>query len=424
MFWSKKPTSAVHDRSRVVGLDLTSSRARAVSVGAGRPRTLALDGADEDLRLFANLDRRTPEIGRVGYALARRLPHAVGTNFLPALGLNRSWPTARGSLSAEAAIGLTFAALHPAVTHDSDALGLALPSYLTAAQVKRAAEAATGAKLPLRGTVSAPLAVVAHRADAVLGTHNSSGTAPAEADGGRPDWVVPLRQQDTGPGTVVVVDADEFALSAAIVAVDPGEVRLLASALWPRQSAKVWKDRVLDAVSDRCVRLCRRDPRDSAEAEQFLFEQLDDALDRTQHGQSVALTVRSAHWYQDVPQRAEDFEGYCAQLTRQSTDGLRELVASANLPMPPRVVWLTHAAARLPGLADGVYKASAEQTRVAVLPPNTVAEATAALVPRWLAGELPKSHLDTSIPRATATIRDTRPNAWLPARPPHVKAGG
>ena len=416
MFWSRKQESVVHDRSRVVGLDITSSRARAVSVGAGKSRTLALDGPDEDLLLFGHLDRRTPEFGRVGYAIARKLPHAVCTNFLPQLGLNRSWPAARGPLTAEAAVGLTFAALRPAVTHDADALGLALPSYLTSAQVKRAVEAATAAKLPLRGTVSAPLAVAAHWADGVLNT--------AAPDATRPDWVVPLRPQDSGPGAVVVVDADEFALSAAVIAVDPGEVRLLASALWPRLSAKVWKDRVLDAVADRCVRICRRDPRDSAEAEQFLFEQLDDALDRAQHGHPVALTVRSAHWYQDVPQRAEDFEGYCAQLTRQSTDGLRELIASANLSMPPRAVWLTPAAARLSGLADGVHKASTERTRVAVMPANTVAEATAALVSRWSTGELPKAHLDTTIPRAKTANLDARPTAWLPPRQPQVKTGG
>ena len=55
---------------------------------------------------------------------------------------------------------------------------------------------------------------------------------------------------------------------------------MVGTAVWPRLAVKAWKDKLLDAVSDRCVRLCRRDPRDSAEAEQSLFEQLDDSLDR------------------------------------------------------------------------------------------------------------------------------------------------
>lgn len=412
MFWNRKPPPVVHDRSRLVGVDLTSTRARAVSVGTGRPRALFLDGPDEDLLLFVNLDRRTPEVGRVGYGIARRMPHAVGSNFLPALATNRTWPTQRSTISAEAALGLVFDKIRGPITHDSDAAGLALPVYLTAAQVKKAVEAAGKSKLPLRGTVAAPLAVVAHRADALLG----KARPPADPDDpDRPDWIVPLRPQDIGPGSVVVLDADEFALSGAIISVEPNEVKLIASAVWPRASAKLWKDRVLDALADRCVRLCRRDPRDSAEAEQALFEQLDDALERTRHGQPVSLTVRAAHWYQDLPQRAEDFDGYCSALVKLASDGLRDLVASANLPFPPRAVWLTPAAGRLPGLVDGVYRSSSEQTQLAVLPANAIGEATAALVARWLAGELPKAHLDTSIPLAGLASRerqrpDTKPH--------------
>ena len=117
---------------------------------------------------------------------------------------------------------------------------------------------------------------------------------------------------------------------------DPVAVKLVASACWPRAGVKAWKDRLLDAVSDRCVRLCRRDPRDSADAEQALFEQLDDALERVRAGQRVSLTVRSAHWYQDVVQQPDEFDGYCAALARTSADAIRELIG--GLPVPPRAV--------------------------------------------------------------------------------------
>ncbi|MBX9584767.1 MAG: hypothetical protein K2X87_31070, partial [Gemmataceae bacterium] len=39
-----------------------------------------------------------------------------------------------------------------------------------------------------------------------------------------------------------------------------------------------------------------------------------------------------------------------------------------------------------------------EGTAVEVLPPSAAAHAAAALVPRWLAGELPKAHLDATVP--------------------------
>jgi hypothetical protein len=254
-------------------------------------------------------------------------------------------------------------------------------------------ETAAKAKLPVRGTVAAALAVAAHRARWVLG--GPSEPAPDEA---RPDWVVPIRPHTFGPASVIVVDADEFALTAGVVRVDPHEVTLAAAAAWPRASLKAWKDRLLDAVSDRCVRMCRRDPRDSAEAEQGLYEQLDPALDRVRAGVPVTLTVRSSHWYQDLVHQPDDFDSFCAPLAKVAADGLRELLRSANLPVPPRAVWLTHTAARLPGLAPAVHQTTPEQTEVLALPANAVADATAVLVPYWLTGMLPRVHLDVAVP--------------------------
>src|SRR5207248_11349664 len=164
--------------------------------------------------------------------------------------------------------------------------GRALPYYPAPAGGARAAAAAGRARLPLRGTAAAPLAVAADRAGAVL--DGRPAAAPA-AD----EWVVPMRPTPAGPGAVIVVDADEFALSAAVVGVDRDAARVAASACWPRLGLKAWTDRLIDAVSDRCVRVCRRDPRDSADAEQALFEQLDAALDRARAGQRVNLTLRT-----------------------------------------------------------------------------------------------------------------------------------
>src|SRR6184192_2598602 len=98
MLWSRKPTP-VHDRSRAVGIDLTASRARAEGVGA-KSRPLVLDDPDEELLLFIAGDRRTPEVGRAGFSLCRKMPHVVCANFLPALGQSREWKVGRHSLVA------------------------------------------------------------------------------------------------------------------------------------------------------------------------------------------------------------------------------------------------------------------------------------------------------------------------------------
>ena len=389
MLWSRK-SAPVPDRSRVVGIDVTASRVRVVSVGGGKVRPVVLDAPAEDLLLVVAGDRRTPDVGRAGYALCRKMPHAVGTNFLPALAQPREVRAGRFVLSPEAALELAFGKVHAPIAAESDAAALVLPAYLTPPQVAKVAAIAARARLPLKGTAAAPLAVTAHRA-ALLLAGKPAADAPAAPDG----WVVPLRPTSTGPGVVVVVDADEFGISAAAVAVERDVAKLVASAVWPKVGLKVWTDRLLDAVADRCVRLCRRDPRDSADAEQALFEQLDPALDRARAGQRVSLTVRTDHWYQDVILQPEEVDAACAALARTAAAAVAEL--TAGLPIPPRAVWLTHAAGRLPGLGLAVHQNTREGTAVEVLPPGAVAHAAAALVPRWLAGQLPRAHLETTI---------------------------
>jgi len=402
MLWSSKKPPSVHDRSRVIGLDLTASRARAVSVGEGKVRPVVLEDPAEEMPMFLACERRTPEIGYAAYGLIRKMPHAVGSNFLPAVGQPREVRAGRYTFTPDGVLELAFARLRGPITAESDSVALVLPPYLAPNQVTRLVEVSMRARLPLVGTSSSPLAVAAHRA-AILIAGKPQPAADKPAPSG---WVVPMRPAANGPGALVIVDADEYALSAAAVMVERDHAKLIAPACWPRIAVRSWKDKLLDAVSDRCVRLCRRDPRDSAEAEQSLFEQLDDALDRTRAGQRVNLTVRTSHWYQDLPIQPEELDGYCTALAQSGADAIRELIASQRVP--PRAVWLTHSAGRLPGLGLAIQQNTPEGTAVEVLPVGAVAHAAAALVPRWLTGDLPRTHLDTLIPYPPVVSREAK----------------
>ena len=405
----RKP-SPIHARLRLVGLDLTAARARAVSVGSGKTRSLQLDATAEELRLMVHLDRRPPEVGRAAVATLRRTPHAVAVGFLPLIGQPRTWAAGRSTLTPESAMSLVFERLRAPVVAESDAAALVLPGYLNSLQVAKLVELAAKAKLPIRGTASAALAIAAHRARTIPSASSEEDEVPVgspDRDGAPrgnsslptdSDWDGPDSNQNSRGASVVIVDADDTALTASVVAMEPEDVRLVGFAAWPKLSLRVWMDRLIDGMSDRCVRVCRRDPRDSADAEQAMFDQLSDALDLSAHGHSVTLTVRSAHWYQDLTHRPTEFDAYCTTLANTAADNIREVVWSAGLSVPPRVVWLTAAAARLPGLGTAIYRSSPESTTVDALPETAAAEAAASLAVRWQAGSLPRMHLDVSIP--------------------------
>src|SRR5262249_33248306 len=161
--------------------------------------------------------------------------------FLPFLGQLREWKAGRHCLDAGALLGLAFEKLR-GLLPASEPVAAALPVYLTPPQVAQLTALATKARWNLRGTAALPLVLAA-------------------AEG-------------RGPPLVLVVDADEFALTGALVVCVADTARLLASVALPRLGERAWKERLLDTLADRCVRLCRRDPRDSAAAEQALWEQL------------------------------------------------------------------------------------------------------------------------------------------------------
>src|SRR5262245_50243070 len=122
MLWNRKTSAPPADRSRLIGLDLNASRAVGVSVGEGRVRSLVLDDPTDDLLQFISLERRSPDVGRAGYAIVRKQPHLVCSNFLPALGQPRKWQAGRVALTPETALEAVFQKLNALVAPESQAL--------------------------------------------------------------------------------------------------------------------------------------------------------------------------------------------------------------------------------------------------------------------------------------------------------------
>jgi len=390
MNWLRKSSSVPQTpREHHVGLDLNSSRILAGSFSEKRCRMLPIEPGSLSLPLVVNAEGRTPQIGSAGLNLLRRRPHLCYGGFLASLGSSKPWRSGRHSLTPDAALQLAFDAIHAAFPSESAAIAFALPAYLSTTQIERLVDVAHRANLPLEGTIAAPLAIVADGAGTIL------GAKLAEEEHENP-VVMPIHSTLHGPGTVLLIDVDDHGLSGSLVAVEADRVRLLASAVWPRSGEKAWLSRLIDAVSDRCVRLCRRDPRDSADAEQDLYEQLLSVLDAGLT-ERVSLTLRTAQWYQVVVQQPEDFEDHCAHLIHTVTQDVQEFLAATRLTHPPRHLWLTHEAARLPGLAKHLHANSAVATSLVLLPREATVAAVARLVPRWLSGEMPRTHVGTEL---------------------------
>jgi hypothetical protein len=385
-FGAKKPPG--FDRpARVAGLEVNATFARAVAVGEGRIVPLI----PHELPLALLLEERRTLIGHEAVARSRHTPHSICSGYLGKVGTSHEWRVGRQRHTPETAAQFAFDQIRNTLGEDPTNLGLTLPAYLTAKQAKAILEAATLSKLAVCGSVAAPLAIASHRTGNI------------------------------GPnGTVLIFDVDDHALSASLVTVAANEVKLVGGAAWPQASLKLWKDRLIDGISDRCVRVCRRDPRDSAEAEQHIYDQLDAAMDAARQGQKFTMSLRCEHWYQDLVQSPDDLERISQPMLYTAVEGLKQLLLHSALPVPPRAIWFTHTAGQLPGLVGKLYRHSPEQTTICTLPPNAAAEAAVALVPRFLEGRLPRGHIEHSLPWprvvSSLPVEPPKPVRILPAR--------
>jgi hypothetical protein len=354
---------------------------------------LPLDGSYDDLPVVLSLESRRPQVGRPGAALCRLSPHLACLDFLASLGEERQWSAGRHRLDAAQAVSLVLERLHAACV-GCQGLVLALPAYLTRAQAALLTPLAEKARLPLLGSVRAPLAT------ALVGY-----------------------MAEPWSGIALVVDADDHALSVSTMNADGEQLCLGATQSWPQLSLRAWKSRLLDRVADRCIRQSRRDPRDSAPAEQSLYEQLEDALDGARQGRMVELLIQTTSWYQNLLLRPEELVAFCDRLVTQALANVYALLAAPSARAGLQRIFVTAAAGRLPGLVGGLQEAlkdavpgtdetpSADSdfgeglvestsgpVSVTMLTADAEARAAHGLAARIHRNELPRGHLDVAVP--------------------------
>lgn len=379
MFWGRRVAQGT-DPTRIIGVELNASIIRSTCWGPEGLRPVPLQPPAEEMPLCVALHQRHLLYGQAAQAVARTMPHAICDNFLPVLGHSQQWRFGRHCLTAESALEAILMHLRPIWEAQAAPLAVAVPAYLSPSQVQGLAELFRRAGCTLRAVLLTPLGVAAAFVPALYSPLPSptQHTSKTLVQTNQP--ALELRQT---PITVGIVDVDTFALSAAVVGIAHDTARLLAFSAWPRLGLSAWYNRVLDAVADHCIRLCRRDPRDWPEAEQGLFEQIPYALEQCYAGRPIRWLVRTDEWYQELHMVAEELEGYCVGLAQAVEQVIRQLVQNTNNAFPLRAVWMTSRASRLPGLNRQLQWNNSPGTRLEILSPSAIAQAAATLTAQW-----------------------------------------
>jgi len=189
----------------------------------------------------------------------------------------------------------------------------------------------------------------------------------------------------------------------------------------PALGLRTWKERMLDAVADRCIRQSRRDLRDSGVAEQGLFDQLDEACAASAEGQLIELAIQAKNWFQNIVLMPNELPAFCRPLVRRVLQTMESVLSAAQAVCPPAAVVLSEAAAQLPGLTNAVREHTGAATTVLVLPADAAARAAHELAERWRSGALPSGHMDVSLPLARSSPEGG--GAGVPAPKVHAAAG-
>jgi FHA domain len=377
----------------LLGLDLNASRIRAVRGAVGDyPLTQHLDLPRSELAMVLSLEGRKPVAGAAGLRVCRKAPGLARQNFLPQL--------AQGPAKLDAANALSLVFQHAARgCRKSAGVALALPAYLSSSQVELVFALAHQAGLKVLGSIASPLA-------AALAAHADQA------------WFA----------SAVVIDIDDHALTVTTVAGAGGQAQLLDIRGLPHLNLRVWQERLLNALADCCILESRWDPRESAAAEQSLFDQLDVVLDATQNCRPIKLTVKAPGHYQDLVLHPHDPVAFCTDLRRQAIAEVERILTAPWPDGAPDAVLVTAEAARLPGLTAALQtslqhmppsetrkkkphlsamedfgaalfdQTSGEPCSVVVLAASAVARGAHSVAPYFQRGDVPCGHLPTSAP--------------------------
>jgi hypothetical protein len=396
----------------LLALDLNATRARAVSgPPGGFPLPRPLDPPALELPLIVSLEQKKPEVGVAGLHLCRQKPFAVCQDFLAHLGTTgpetRKWKYGPHCLESAEALALVFQRLGPACADGSGVL-LSLPTYLTDGQAALVSSVAKKAGLRILGSVPGALALA-------LAAHADQA------------WF----------HSVLVVDIDDHALTLSIVAAEHDLATVLETQTLPHLGLRVWKDRLLNSLADRCVRQSRRDPRESPLAEQALYEQLDEVLDACREGRMTQISLQGKQWYISLVIHPDEALAFCGGLVHQT---MMEIEALWHAPWrgAPAGVLLSATAGRLPGLVpslqicldewlavaggpksgtdDGVEDFGEDllsdgggATNLVVLSADAPARAAHVLAGQIGRGDLPAGHLGKSAPLPLPQPADAGP---------------
>jgi FHA domain len=317
----------------LVGLDCNTTRIRAVSSprdGAVTPHRLG--GTTFDLPLALSLRERTLTVGAAGSGLSRSLPHLACLDFLPFLGLNKTWHANEHHVDADRALGIVFEAMRRDLRYLTGA-GLALPAYLTDIQITRLRRLAELSRWKPMASLPVPLAAVLGGASGVEG----------------PLAVPP------DPSVVIVGDVDGHAFTWSGVEVRDGKARLLFTHSWPMLGRGIWLRRLLDGVALRCIRLSRRDPRESGAIEQHIYDQLDELLEVPLTDAPIEVSVEGGTWYHHLQFQPVEFAYFASPLLRQTLIEFDNVLTERGHGVPPLVL-LTPSAGYLPGLIAGLER--------------------------------------------------------------------
>lgn len=400
----------------ILGLDMNATCVRAVHGPAeDYALIMPLDPPGQALPMVLSLEKPVPEVGRAGQSLLRADPHLTCHDFLTHLGTtaaaSKRWHFGRNHLDGAQALAIVWHRLSLACAR-SDAVAVALPSYLSQAQADLIRTLAIKQRIPLAGSVSSLLAAAL--------------TGYAE---------------EIWSGSTIVIDIDDHALSIGLVVAMEDHARLVDIRHHPHLGLKVWLDRLINALADSCVLQSRRDPREVPLAEQAIFEQLESLLDAGLHGRMIQLGIQAEDWYENLLVRPEQTIGFCGHLARQVVSAVEEFWPKGPNEAPSTIL-LTSQVGRLPGLVtrlrclldelapepepaeahqhllteedfgEGLYQnSSGRASGVAILAPEAAARGAHAIGAAW--------HRDRS-PGATlaqvAPLPPTRPVQAGPAR--------